>query len=135
MKHLLCAVLAVAGLTSTGIAAAGECKDPWVTKAVKEVLKRSPMGEGNSGECNIQKYGNGRWSSYNDLVAKVRAANGIGIAGAATKPGGGQNLAGNMVNRNGAGVVSAGGGNVVSGGGANVVSGGGANVVSAGGRN
>lgn len=132
MKKLLCVVVATAGLGMSGFASAGNCKDPWVTQAVKEVLKRSPNGSGNTGECDIQRYGNGHWSSYNDLVSKVRAANGFGIAQGSVRPGGAAAAPVGTFNRNGGQVVSAGGANVVSAGGANVVSAGGANAVPGG---
>ena len=52
----------------------GSCNDVWVTNAIKEEYGRNPRGVGRRGECNILLYGNGRWSSYNDLKNKVRAA-------------------------------------------------------------
>lgn len=55
-------------------AAAGQCRDPWVTKAVQQVTGRAANGSGESGECNIRRYGGGQWSSYDDLVGKVRIA-------------------------------------------------------------
>jgi hypothetical protein len=50
----------------------GQCRDPWVAQAVREVTGRAPNGTGDSGECNFRNYGGGQWSSYPDLVAKVR---------------------------------------------------------------
>ncbi|MDZ8084798.1 MAG: hypothetical protein RMY16_04250 [Nostoc sp. DedQUE12b] len=52
----------------------GVCNDPWVTGAVSQVAKRSPLGQGNRGECNIRLYGNGRWSNFPDLLNKVKKA-------------------------------------------------------------
>ncbi|MBW4625390.1 MAG: hypothetical protein KME49_07775 [Brasilonema octagenarum HA4186-MV1] len=50
------------------------CRDPWVTKAVSQVTGRPPKGQDDRGECNIRLYGNGYWSSYEDLVKKVKDA-------------------------------------------------------------
>jgi hypothetical protein len=51
-----------------------ECKDPWVAKAAKEIVGRSPRGEGNAGgECNVNRYGGGKWGDYDDFKAKFRA--------------------------------------------------------------
>lgn len=52
----------------------GVCRDPWVTKAVSQVTGKPPKGQDDRGECNIRLYGNGRWSSYEDLVKKVKEA-------------------------------------------------------------
>lgn len=53
---------------------AGQCGDPWVTRAVQQVMGRPPAGSGNDGECSIYRYGGGHWTSYDDLVGKVRVA-------------------------------------------------------------
>jgi hypothetical protein len=45
-------------------------------RAVTEVKGRPPQGSGNDGECAIHRYGGGHWSSYGDLVNKVRANSG-----------------------------------------------------------
>lgn len=52
-----------------------QCRDPWVTQAIQQVIGRRPAvgtSVSESGECDIQRYGNGRWSNYDDLVNKVR---------------------------------------------------------------
>ena len=74
MKQLLyaCAVAALA-LCVSNSAAAGQCSDPWVNQAVQQVTGHAPNGSGGYGDCNIQNYGGGHWSSYPDLVNKVRA--------------------------------------------------------------
>ena len=55
----------------------GPCGDPWVSQAVRLVAKRAANGSGSQGECNPDHYARrtarGHWSSYNDLVNKVRA--------------------------------------------------------------
>ncbi|MES2978887.1 MAG: hypothetical protein V4731_10725 [Pseudomonadota bacterium] len=121
---------------------AGVCSDAWVTKAVKEVTGRAPSGAGTMGDCNVQKYGNGRWSSYNDLVAKVRTANGMALAvkpSAPNAPAGGTLLGGanggRVIAPGGGNVIAPGGGNLVSGGAGNLVSGGAGNVIAPGGGN
>jgi hypothetical protein len=50
----------------------GQCADPWVSQAVKQV-KGSINGAGATGDCNIRNYGGGHWTTYNDLVTKVQA--------------------------------------------------------------
>ena len=82
-------------LATTGLAAieahAGNCRDPWVTKAVTQVQGRTPNGSGDSGECDYRRYGGGKWSTYDDLVGKVRTAFGKSIAppvSGLTKPAG-----------------------------------------------
>ncbi|HEX7889241.1 MAG TPA: hypothetical protein VF522_07790 [Ramlibacter sp.] len=114
-------------LAIAGAANAGACKDPWVTRAIQEVKGRAPQGSGSSGECDIHRYGGGRWSSYPDLVGKVKTAFGMNIAGSARPGPAGNGLV------NGRPVMS--GGNVIAPGGANVVSPGGGNVVAPGGAN
>ena len=66
-----------AGALWTGAASAQSsaptppCRDPWVSQAVKEVQGRPAMGQGETGECNIQLYG-GRWGSYAELKGYVQ---------------------------------------------------------------
>ncbi len=113
--------------------AAGVCHDPWVTNAVRQVMGRAPAGSGNSGECNIYRYGAGHWSSYNDLVHKVMVA--FGRVPASRPPA--FNRSGGPVRilpgTNGGHVIAAGGGNVIAAGGGNVIAAGGGNVIAAGG--
>jgi hypothetical protein len=73
------------GLLLTAVASPvfGQAHDPWIDKAFREVIGRGPQGN----EWNIQNYGHGHWSSYEDLVAKVRVrAAGQGIAYIFIKP-------------------------------------------------
>jgi hypothetical protein len=48
------------------------CTDAWVSKAYYQVWGSCANGGGNSGDCNISNYGGGRWSSYDDLLNKVK---------------------------------------------------------------
>lgn len=73
MKHSISVILGFAALAVAGSVQAGRCQDPWVTKAFEEVHGRAPYDSGTIGECDIRRYGNGHWSSYADLVSKVRA--------------------------------------------------------------
>jgi hypothetical protein len=57
----------------------GVCRDAWVTQAVRQVTGRAPNGSGDNGECAVQRYGGGHWTSYDDLVGKVRVAFGMGV--------------------------------------------------------
>ena len=51
------------------------CKDPWITQAYRELYNRMPVGTAVTGDCDITHYGNGHWSSYQDLKNKVAAHN------------------------------------------------------------
>jgi hypothetical protein len=77
MRRATCSafVISAACLALQGVDAfAGNCRDPWVTKAVTQVTGRAPNGAGEDGECSIKRYGGGKWTSYEDLVGKVRTA-------------------------------------------------------------
>lgn len=52
----------------------GVCRDPWITRAVSQVMKRPPKGKGELGECDMYYYGGGSWNDYNQLLVHVRAA-------------------------------------------------------------
>lgn len=54
--------------------AGAQCQDPWVSQAINEIIGRTAIGSGQSGECNITLYGGGSWSGYEDLKNKVRAS-------------------------------------------------------------
>ena len=114
----------------------GVCHDPWVTSAIKQVMGRAPNGSGNSGECNIYRYGGGHWSSYGDLVSKVKIAFGM-VPKMDNAPGqyGANSRIHISPNANSAGVIAAGGGNVIAPGGGNVIAPGGGNVIAPGGGN
>ncbi len=51
----------------------GYCRDQGINKAFAHVTGRAPRGSGESGECNPRLYGNGKWSSYEDLQNKIAA--------------------------------------------------------------
>lgn len=77
--------LAAAGLALAAFVppAAAQPHDPWIGSAFREVLHRDPRGS----EWNIQNYGHGHWSSYQDLVNKVRVRmTGVGAAYIFIKP-------------------------------------------------
>lgn len=58
-------------------------RDPWIEQAFQEVLGRSPTGA----EWDPKNYGKGKWSSYGDLLNKVRARKtGVGMAYIFIKP-------------------------------------------------
>lgn len=52
----------------------GQCSDPWINQAIKELIGRDPKGSGKIGECNPYNYGNGSWGDYNDFKNKVKAS-------------------------------------------------------------
>lgn len=57
--------------------------DPWIGQAFQEVLGRAP----NGAEWDPKNYGRGNWSSYNDLLNKVRVRmTGQGVAYVFIKP-------------------------------------------------
>ena len=63
-----------AGAAVTSLAA-GPCADPWVSDAVAKTLNRTARGSGRyHGECNVNRYGNGAWSDYADLLKKTQGA-------------------------------------------------------------
>lgn len=62
---------AVAALAGSP-AAAGQCRDPWITQAVHEVTGRWPNGDYESGECTYTQYGGGHWNSYAQLKGYVQ---------------------------------------------------------------
>ncbi|HEX8210508.1 MAG TPA: hypothetical protein VF584_10065 [Longimicrobium sp.] len=80
IRHTIFAsAVAVAALAAAAPAAAqnGPCRDPWVSRAIREVTAemrrgREANGRHESGECNIHLYG-GRWSSYGELKGYVSA--------------------------------------------------------------
>lgn len=53
-------------------AAAGQCRDPWITQAIREVTGRWPSGDYESGECTYTQYGGGHWNSYAQLKGYVQ---------------------------------------------------------------
>ena len=116
-------------------AQAGVCKDPWITQAFHQMYQRAPIGSGTTGECDITRYGNGHWTSYQDLMTKI-AIHGTGThampASAGTQPtittAAPTGVAGNVsrpvtpvrqpsavvTNQNGNGLISDAGGNAVN---------------------
>jgi len=70
MKKLLLVLALACGFTAV---ASAQCRDPWVSQAVSQVMARAARGQGDTGECYIGNYGGGQWSSYGDLVNKVQA--------------------------------------------------------------
>lgn len=123
--------------------ASAQCRDPWVSQAVKQVYGRSAVGQGEVCECSIKLYNNGSWGSYNELVGYVQQVLNSGLQlGYAMASNGNpvviarQNGVMGVSMLNGSGqVIAIGGGNVITAGGGNVITAGGANVVTSGGAN
>lgn len=75
-------LLAIAGVAAgvtlfAAPAAHAQCKDPWVTEALKTIHRERGMsdtinGSGTTGECDTNRYGGGRWTSKADLTDHVR---------------------------------------------------------------
>jgi hypothetical protein len=75
--------LASLALAVAAVPAFAQKRDPWIGQAFREVLGRDPAGE----EWNISRYANGHWSSYGDLLNKVRVrTTGQGVAYIFIKP-------------------------------------------------
>ena len=129
-------------LSLEGSAQAGQCTDPWITKATKEVTGALPTGSKNSGDCNINKYNNGKWNSYNELLGYVKAAHGVSSHASTGSSGliksgstgsllggnnGGKSLLGN--GNNGNGIISHDAGSLIGHDGASLIGHDGASVV------
>lgn len=61
------------GVLPAAGATAEPCRDPWISRAVREVAGRPARGQAYGGECDLELYG-GRWASYAELRAQVAAA-------------------------------------------------------------
>jgi hypothetical protein len=68
---LVAAQAALLSALAATAAQAGNCRDPWITQAIKEVTGREPNGAGESGECTYTQYNGGSWNSYAQLKAAV----------------------------------------------------------------
>jgi hypothetical protein len=51
----------------------GPCRDPWINYAYRTQHNRSPVGQGDAGECNIYLYAAGRWQNYDELRNSVNS--------------------------------------------------------------
>ncbi|MES2392064.1 MAG: RICIN domain-containing protein [Acidobacteriota bacterium] len=51
-----------------------QCRDAWVTQAVKEVMDRPAVGSADLQECNYRNYNGGSWRSYPELKQYVANA-------------------------------------------------------------
>lgn len=69
---MLIACAATFATLSAAPAFAGQCRDPWITQAIREVTGREPNGSNETGECTYTQYGGGRWSSYPQLKGYVQ---------------------------------------------------------------
>jgi alpha-tubulin suppressor-like RCC1 family protein len=63
----------VGASASPAFAEVGDCRDPWISQAVRETAGRRAIGSGDSGECMPALYGRGSWSGWQDLKLKVIA--------------------------------------------------------------
>jgi len=141
---LFAALSFVAAFSFTAVQTAhAQCRDPWINQAYRE-LGKTPVGQGEAGQCNIKLYNNGTWGPYSELKGYVQQFLGSGITtGYAMLPNGNSALAiltpDNQVAislLNAAGnIISGGAGNMVAAGAGNLVSPGGGNMVAAGGGN
>lgn len=50
----------------------GECRDPLIIKAFRELMTTKPAGQGDEGQCDPSKYNNGQWKNYADLKFRVQ---------------------------------------------------------------
>ncbi|MES2392063.1 MAG: hypothetical protein V4555_10510, partial [Acidobacteriota bacterium] len=51
-----------------------QCRDAWVSQAVKEVMDRPAVGSADLQECNYRNYNGGSWRSYPELKQYVANA-------------------------------------------------------------
>lgn len=133
----------VATLALSTAASAGQCRDPWVTQAITQITGHAPRGAGETLDCKYTLYGGGSWSSYADLVNKVRASYrdpmaSSGVPAAALASGARPSVLGNGAG--GAGIVASGAGNIVASGAGNmrgngIVASGAGNIVASGAGN
>lgn len=110
----------------TRVSSSFSCRDPWIGQVFKFTYNRLPSGNGDTGECNPQLYGDGNWSSYMDLSGKVKIT-----IDALNSRGARIDASGRLINANNnrviaprinivpAGVIANGGANVIGYGGAN----------------
>lgn len=135
-KQLLVSCALVGLLTASVVQA--QCRDAWVTDAIRSVHNRVPNGAGEAGECNVKLYNNGSWSSKNELIGHVRTVNSAlykerlnfgvfklknnsfdtGLVNASNRivASGGGNITAQQ-----ASMVASGGGNIVASGGGNLI--------------
>lgn len=71
-KALLVASAATFMALLASPAQAGNCRDPWITQAIREVTGREPNGSGETGECTYTQYGGGQWGPYSQLKGFVQ---------------------------------------------------------------
>lgn len=123
------------------------CRDPWIgqvyakdysTRKVGDYVRGIALGYGKKGECNPSQYGNGSWSSYNDLRTKM----GVTVTnvqnsgwhwtpdGAMKKPTtGGFVPSTSVLVKSSNNVIANGAGNVIANGAGNVIATGAANLI------
>src|SRR5579864_262134 len=72
-------VLAIAAFSFlfTAPGAKAQCSDAWINSGIPLIMGHAPFGSGISGECNKMLYGQGSWSSYQDLLNKIAATNSV----------------------------------------------------------
>ncbi len=76
LRHKMIMLFALAAMLTLPVFstnANAQCRDAWISQSVQEVTGRTVKGSGDADECNKANYG-GNWSSYADLVNKVRGA-------------------------------------------------------------
>ena len=137
VRTQLLVLTALAGVLAAS-AVQAQCRDAWLTEAIRSVHNRVPNGAGEAGECNIKLYNNGSWASKNELIGHVRAVNSAlykervnfgvfklpnntfqtGLVNASNRivASGGGNISAQQAN-----IVASGGGNIVASGGGNLI--------------
>ncbi|WP_151087821.1 hypothetical protein [Hymenobacter baengnokdamensis] len=125
------------------LSAAAQCRDPWIGQIYQQLYNRKPVGQGETGECNIHLYNNGTWGSRDELMGYIKQLQQSGLRIGVAPLGnntvmvvaqGSQVFAVSLLDAGG-NLVAAGGGNLVAAGGGNLVAAGGGNIVAAGGGN
>jgi hypothetical protein len=73
-SRLLFAALAFIFLLLSAPEGHAQCRDAWVSQAVKEVMDRPAVGSADLQECNYRNYNGGSWKSYPELKQYVANA-------------------------------------------------------------
>jgi hypothetical protein len=71
LKRALPVAAALLFCSTFAKAQGGSCHDPWINQGYNVEFHRAPSGSGTTGECNINLYGAGSWTSQQDLFTRI----------------------------------------------------------------
>ncbi|MBC7380101.1 MAG: hypothetical protein H7346_22050 [Burkholderiaceae bacterium] len=72
-RTLISASLVLIGMIGAVSSAQASCRDPWITELAPQVWGHPVRGSGETGECNINLYGQ-RWNSKDQLRGQMQQA-------------------------------------------------------------